>query len=148
MRLLHVCLPLAITKMYIKTMNMYGTPAQKKHALPPLAQGEFCAFFFNRVFGFGFVRCKGLRSSCPHPPSPPPFLAKLQACPGAGLQLGKKRGRGGGEFQIGHRTLHVLFALFFCTFHPHTACILSIDAKHIGFANTASKSNLDWKQLV
>ena len=31
------------------------------------------------------------------PPSPPPFLAKLQACPGAGLQLGKKRGRGGGE---------------------------------------------------
>ena len=42
----------------------------------------------------------------PPPPSPPPFLAQVAHCPGAGAQLGKKRGRGGGEkFQSGHRTL-------------------------------------------
>ena len=66
--------------------------------------GMLCNFSKSSFWGYGFLKGKGWRWS--PPPLPSPFSCEVAHCPGAGAQLGKKRGRGGGEkFQSGHRTL-------------------------------------------
>ena len=115
---------------------------------------------------------QGLEVKLPLPPPLPLFLLSCASPRGLQAQLCKKRGRGGGSVSEWAQNsagaplsspLSFFFYCFahclssfpmsylqhaFCNLHPLTACSWSPDAKHMGFANAASNSNLDWNSWI